>query len=174
MDMIEQHVHMYKIDMQLLPTNGNTSYEPHRHLPNFLPPQDSCVSQFFGDWGPCLGWLYSFDMPPTSYTEYMLDKCQSIIYIYKVKVGMLGIKYHFFRNLPEFYKVHPLLITHRLHRRSFCNQMQRKRIKVISLQIVSALANRRLHHLKTTLSNYSIICVNVELCLFIWKNVYKI
>ena len=39
-----------------------------------------------------------FDMPPTSYKEYMLDKCQSIMY--KVEVGILGMEYHFVGILP--------------------------------------------------------------------------
>ena len=71
------------------------------HLPSFLQKPGSYKSQLFDGTWRCLGCLCSFDMPPTSYKEYMLDKCQSIMY--KVEVGILGMEYHFVRTLPWFH-----------------------------------------------------------------------
>ena len=147
------------------------TWTAHWHLPNFLQKPGSYESQLFDGTWRCLDCLYSFDMPPTSYKEYMLDKCQSIMY--KVEVGILGMEYHFVGTLPWFYKVHPLFITCWFDRRSFQNQMQWKRIKMVFLQPMSLLANCRLHHFNATISNYSIIWVNIELCLIRWKNMYK-
>jgi hypothetical protein len=36
---------------------------------------------------------------------------------------------------------------------------------------MSLVANCIPHHFKATILNHSIICVNVELCLFRWKNI---
>ena len=102
----------------------DNTWTTHWHLPSFLQKPGSYKSQLFDGTWRCLGCLCSFDMPPTSYKEYMLDKCQSIMY--KVEVGILGMEYHFVGILPWFYKVHPLIITCWFDRRSFCNQMSGK------------------------------------------------
>ena len=81
----------------------DNTWTTHWHLPSFLQKPGSYKSQLFDGTWRCLGCLCSFDMPPTSYKEYMLDKCQSIMY--KVEVGILGMEYHFVGILPWFYKV---------------------------------------------------------------------
>ena len=78
--------------------------------------------------------------------------------------------YHFLGSLPWFHKFKLVFISCRFHKWSFCNLMQWKRIKIFFLQPVSLLANCNLHHFNTTIFCCRIIYVDVELCLFRWKN----
>ena len=80
---------------------------------------------------------------------------------------------HFFGIHPWFHEIKPLLIIHAFHRRSLPNWMQGKRIKIFLLKSMSLLTNSQLHHLKTTLFNYWIAFVDIKLCLFGLKNMYK-
>ena len=141
------------------------------NLPKFLQKPSSYGSRLFDVTKHCLGCLCSFDMPPTSYTEYMLDMWQCIMFM--GRVGLLG-EIPFFL---EFFHISTRAIHSSLlvdfTEEVFGTKCSKKGLKKIFFQHVSLLANCSLHHLKATIFNHSIICVNVELCLFKWKNIYK-
>jgi hypothetical protein len=57
----------------------NERHSDMANLPNFLQKPGSYGSRLFDVTKHCLGYLCSFDMPPTSYAEYMLDMWQCIM-----------------------------------------------------------------------------------------------
>ena len=65
---------------------------PMANLLNFLQKSRSYRSRLFDVTKHCQGCLCSFDMPPTSYTEYTLDMWQCIIF--REELGYRE-KYHF-------------------------------------------------------------------------------
>ena len=142
------------------------------NLPDFLQKPGSYESRLFDVTKHCLGFLCSFDMPPTSYTEYMLLHMQQCI-MFKGRVELQG-EIPFFQDsstFPQGQSIHHYLLISQ--EKSLEPNAAEKDKKKFFLQLVSLLANCSLHHFKATIFNQSIICVNVELCLFRWKNIYK-
>ena len=81
------------------------------NLPKFLQKPSSYGSRLFDVTKHCLGCLCSFDMPPTSYTEYMLDMWQCIMFM--GRVGLLGEIPFFFWNsstFPQGQSIHHYLL----------------------------------------------------------------
>ena len=80
------------------------------NLPYFLQKSGSYESRLFDVTKHCQGCLCSFDMPPTSYTEYTLDMWQCIMF--QEQLGYKE-KYYFFwdsSTFPQGQSIHHYLL----------------------------------------------------------------
>jgi len=80
---VEENISSYYQQMEIYIEDvwiRNERHSDMANIQNFLQKPGSYGSRLFDVTKHCLGYLCSFDMPPASYAEYMLDMWQCIMF----------------------------------------------------------------------------------------------